>query len=273
MKSIIVATDFSAEANNAAIYACNFASDTGARIVLFHLYHMSIHALNSRASSSAIDDLMKSSRDKLLKEADKLSEHFKIEVSTIWSMGDFGEELQSAITSANADIVVMGMGSRSTEQDLLGNTTTLTVQSLKFPVLAVPKSADYQGIKTILFAYEVNRGIHKTILEKVKEVATQMGATIEVFHVSKKIDQIVNEQKEISFTKAFEEGLEGTNYYYKNVESDKIIDAIQNEIKQIGADLVIMIPHKYGFWESMVHRSKTSMMASRSEIPLLSLPL
>ncbi|TJZ53692.1 universal stress protein [Sphingobacterium olei] len=273
MKSIIVATDFSSGANNATIYACNFASDTGTKIVLFHLYHMSIHALNSRAPASAIDDLMKSSRDKLLKEADKLSKHFKIEVNTIWRMGDFKEELQNAITSAQADIVVMGMASKSLEQDLLGNTTTSAVHSLKFPVLAVPANAIYQKVKTILFACEITRGIHKTVLDKVKDVAAKVGATIEVFHVSKKITQLANGQQGISLSKTFEEGLQGTNYYYKNVESDKIIDAIQDEIKQISANLVIMIPYRYGFWESMVHRSKTMIMASRSEIPLLSLPL
>ena len=273
MKSIIVATDFSAVANNAAIYACKFASETGAEIVLFHLYHMSIHALNSRLSASAMDDLMKSNREKLLKEANKLSEHFKIEVRTIWSMGNFEEELQNAFTSAQADIIVMGMASRYPEQDLLGNTTTSAVHSLKFPVLAVPENATYQEIKTILFACEITRGIHKTVLEKVKDVATEVGATIEVFHVGKKITQFANEQQEISLSKTFEEGLQGTNYYYKNVESDRIIDAIQDEIKLISADLVIMIPYKYGFWESMVHRSKTMIMASRSEIPLLSLPL
>ena len=33
MKTILVATDFSPEANNAAIYASNFAADTGAKIL------------------------------------------------------------------------------------------------------------------------------------------------------------------------------------------------------------------------------------------------
>jgi hypothetical protein len=34
-----------------------------------------------------------------------------------------------------------------------------------------------------------------------------------------------------------------------------------------------MMPNKYGFWGSLIHRSKTRIMASGSEIPLMSLPL
>jgi hypothetical protein len=64
----------------------------------------------------------------------------------------------------------------------------------------------------------------------------------------------------------------GINYYYKNIQSREIINAIQEEVKETKADLLIMAPYKYGFWDCMVHRSKTRMMASGNNVPLLSLP-
>ena len=91
--------------------------------------------------------------------------------------------------------------------------------------------------------------------------------------ISNKINELEHEHKEAKVTGHFADGLQGTNYYYKNVASNVIIEAIQDEITQINADLLIMVPHKYGFWDSLVHISKTRKMASRSEIPLLSLPL
>lgn len=271
MKTIIVATDFSAEAGNAARYAANFASETGAKIVLFHLYNMSVHALNSRLSGDAMDDFIKLSRKKHLEKANKLSEEYKIDVAVIWSTGDFQNELQSAITSTQADIVVMGMPGKSFEQDILGNTTTATIQNVKIPVLTVPSNATYQGLKTMLFACDIARGIHKTILERIKNIAAVIGATVEVFHVANKMNQMNAEHAGSEIIETLKDGLQGINYYHKNVESDRIIGEIQDEIKQISADLLIMIPHKYGFWASMSHISKTRIMASRSEIPLLSL--
>jgi hypothetical protein len=68
------------------------------------------------------------------------------------------------------------------------------------------------------------------------------------------------------------EALSGISYYYKNIQSNKIIRAIQDEMKATQPDLLIMAPYTYGFWDSVVHRSKTRMMAAGINIPLLSLP-
>jgi nucleotide-binding universal stress UspA family protein len=273
MKTILVATDFSPEASNATAYASHFAADTGAKIILFHLYHVSIHALNARVQSSSIDELKAASVKKLSDMAKKLSEDYKIDVTPILKMGDFENQLQKTIDATHADIVVMGMIKDSIEQDLLGNTTTAALQRLKFPVLAVPLNATYKGLKTILFACDITRDVHETILQKVKNIAVRLGAAIEMFHVSNEPNELENEQKEAAVIEHFADGLNGTNYNYKTVASNAIIKAIQDEITQINADLLIMVPYKYGFWDSLVHISKTRMMASRSEIPLLSLPL
>lgn len=272
MKTIIVATDFSPGANNATLYASNFTAATKAKIILFHVYRMSIHVQNARLQATAVDELMAVSRKKLFEKANKLSEDYKIEVVPVWCMGDFHEELEKTIHSTQADIVVMGMATKSIEQDLLGNKTTAAVLSFKFPVLAVPVNAVYKGLDTILFACNVTRGIHKTILEKVKDIAVKLGASIEVFHASRRLNEMENE-KVINELENFENELNQTNYSYKNVESSSIIEAIEDEINRINADLLIMVPYKYGFWKSMSHISKTRIMASRSEIPLLSLPL
>lgn len=273
MKTILVATDFSPEANNAAAYASQLAAATGAKIILFHLYHVSIHALNARVQSSSIDELQAACVKKLSDLAKKLSEDYKIEVTPILKMGDFENQLQKTIDATQADIAVMGMTKDSIEQDLLGNTTTAALQRLKFPVLAVPLNATYKGLKTILFACDITRDVHEAILQKVKNIAVRLGAAIEMFHVSNKLNELENEQKETKAIEHFANGLNGTDYKYKTVSSTAIIKAIQDEISQINADLLIMVPHKYGFWDSLMHISKTRMMASRSEIPLLSLPL
>lgn len=68
-------------------------------------------------------------------------------------------------------------------------------------------------------------------------------------------------------------GLEGISHYYKNVLSDNVVAAIKEEIVNTQADTLVMVPHKYGFWESVIHRIKTSIMASGSNIPLLSIPV
>lgn len=273
MKTIIVATDFSKEAENAVEYAAAAASQIKARLVLFNSFSLPMHASNTLFPASRIQDLVDDNQELLKKRAEELSVIYPIQVDYESSMLHVIDELYGLIYKYEADVVVMGMASKSLEQDLLGNTTTSAIQQLKFPVIAVPLGARFGGIKRILFACDVLRGVHKRILERVREAAQQFNAEVEVLHVSNTIASLKENADHLSPVSAIDEGLEGVTYYFKNVQSNTVIRAIEREIKHIEADLLIMVPNKYGFWSSLIHRSKTRTMASRSEIPLLSIPV
>ncbi len=60
-------------------------------------------------------------------------------------------------------------------------------------------------------------------------MAEAFGATVEVLYVNDKIDELQGAD-EAGHT-SIDKNLAGINYYYKNVQSRKIIDAIQDEIK------------------------------------------
>lgn len=51
MKTIIVCTDFSQEAENATHYAASMAKENNYRMILFNLQTVSIHALNAQVSA------------------------------------------------------------------------------------------------------------------------------------------------------------------------------------------------------------------------------
>lgn len=112
------------------------------------------------------------------------------------------------------------------------------------------------------------RGVHKQIFDKVRFVASKFGARIEIFHVSSKLEGLKVEHR-----KNLAEIMDGVEYYYKNITATEIVNAIRDEVVDLNADLLIMVPYKYGFWSSIVHKSKTRMMASGINVPLLSIPL
>ncbi len=273
MNTIIVATDFSKEAENAVEYAAAVAHTLQSRLVLFNGYPIPIHAANARLSAERIQEMIDLNNENLKDRAEELNARYGIDVAYETAMLDLLEELTGLINKYEASVVVMGTAARSLEQDLLGNTTTAVISRLKFPVLAVPLGTKFTGIKKILFACAVLRGVHQLILERVKDAASRFGAEVEVFYVSKAISEIIENEDDQSPISSFDESLEGVTYYYKNVQSNTIIQAIEDEVKEINADLLIMVPNKYGFWKSLVHRSKTRMMASRTEVPLLSISI
>ncbi len=264
MQTFIVATDFSPIADNATQYAIDAASVINARIILFHLHKLSAHASGSLVTAPEIARTITRRKEEADKQAMRLASEYQVEIIAEVRMGDFTEEVTSVIEQYDGSILVMGMPEKSFEQDMLGNTTTAAIYKLRFPILSVPASATYSGIRKILFACDLTRGIHAQVLDTVKTYARLFGAAVEIFFVG---DAVRRLQEEALLGKHFE----GVSYIYKNVRSASVIAAIRQEAGQINADLLIMTPHKYGFWASMVHRSKTRAMASNGRIPLLSI--
>lgn len=264
MKNILIASDFTNIANNAMMYGIALAKVAGRKVILMHLFRTSHHVSNALVSPNMIDGMLEKKRNEVEKLAKQLAAENQIEIEAVVRMGDFQESLETVIETHNCGLVVLGMPTKSFEQDLLGNTTTTAIYKLKMPVLAVPEQAKFVGIRNILYACDVARGIHAKVLQSVKEYAQQYNAHLHLFYVGEAI-------KHMTKVEEITKKLDGVQYIYKEVQSDSVIKAIETEANDINADLIIMTPHKYGFWESIIHRSKTRMMASNGKTPLLSI--
>src|SRR5690606_18735004 len=274
MKTIIVATDFTPVAENAVEYAAAAARQTGAKLVLFHLYTVSVHAVNARVSPRALQEMLDRNKERFEARGEARREAYQIDVVVDGYIGDFYESMRASIARFDASLVVMGMAAKSLEQDLLGNTTTSAIHKLRTPILAIPQGATFKGVKQVLFACDMLQGAQRAVLGKVREVAAGFDADVTIFHVNKTISKIKSGETAMALHgEAFDEVFGGLSYYYKEVQSKAVLDEINREIKAISADILVMVPLRYGFWSSLVHKSKTRIMASESEIPLLSIPL
>lgn len=274
MRTLIVATDFSKEAENAVVYASEVAKALKARIILFTSFSLSVHAANTRLSAAAMEHLITQDHAKLKERAERIAKEYGIEVSyESGLMLQVSVELENLYVKHNADLIIMGMAANSLAQDLFGNTTTASIMRLKFPVLAIPLGAKYEKVKKILFACDVLRGVQKKVLDRIKDLALALGAEVEVFHVQNKVKLLESDSQHKYSKRSIDESLEGVSFFYKNVASNAVIEAIEKEIVDFNADVLIMIPQRYGFWDSLIHRSKTRIMASSCHIPLFSIPL
>jgi len=273
MITILAATDFSPIADNAVEYAAAFAKQFDARLVLFNAFELPMHVANSFISASGFQDLLNENETRLKEKALLIASTYDIDVAYETKFSFVGEELEVLLDKYNANLIVLGMAARTLEQDLLGNTTTAAIRNLKFPVLAVPMSAKFEGMKKMLFACDVLKGVSADVLSRIKRLAAELKAEIEVFHVDEKIETLKARDSDLSAPGVINDGLAGITYSYKNVQSGSVIREIKKEIIASKTELLIMVPEEHGFWASLVHKSKTRMMAAGLEIPLLSIPL
>ncbi len=272
MKTLIVATDSSEAAESAVEFAGAMAKDLRARVILFNAFRLPLHSSNSLISGKTIDYLT-TKNDKILHDRTlKLARDYAIEVSfRSGFLTDVNDELWDLFEEYHADMIVMGMASASVEQTIFGNTTTAAIMRRKFPVLAVPAGTMYHGIRRMLFAVDAYDEVKSDTLVRIKDIAEVLQAEIEFFNVQQAGDHSV-EVVIPAQVATLESNLAGVVHHYKSVESKSVIDEIKDEVKKSEADLLIMVPHTYGLWGAIFHRSKTRQMASDSVIPLLSIP-
>jgi len=265
--SIIAATNFSETANNAVTYAAGFAKATGAKLTLFNAFSLSIHSANSRISAQGMQNELNMATARLELLAKNLSELFDIEVDYFCSYTFLEDQISTLITNINAELVVMGMAERSFEQDLLGNSTTSVIKNLNISVLAVPKNVRFSQSKKILFAIDSLRLFSVKRFSRFLEIAKKIQSEVEFFSVGKKVEDLIEQQSQLGVEET--EALEHVKFLYKSIQSNSVINEIKKEAKNYNADILVMVPQKYGFWDSLVHVSKTRIMATGLHIPLL----
>lgn len=269
-KSIIVATNFTHSASNAVTFAAALAKSKRSRLILFNSFSPSIHSLNSRVSADNLQFELDKATERLKHLAADIARLYNIEVESYCLYSAMEEELPLLIEKNQAELVVMGMADKSIEQDLLGNSTTSVIKNINIPVLAVPQSARFINTKKILFAFESSSLSSIQKLSWFSQTADALKAEVEFFSVDQRIEEMIGKQD--TSTLENEQPAQLAKYRYKSIRSSDVVSEIKKEIENYNADILVMVPQKYGFWDSLVHISKTRTMASGLNIPLLSLP-
>lgn len=271
MKTIIVCTDFSHEAENATHYAASMAKENKYRMVLFNLQSVSIHALNAQASADFFYTQTLKNQKKMEDKAAELKRLYTVETQHHLASGNFIEELENCMQIHDCDFIVMGMAEKTLEQKLLGNSVTRAIHRIKKPILIIPAHIEYTGIRKILFAYDTHKSMTWSAMNDIYLFINEFNAEIEVFNVSERLEDFAEVIHDIDLNSGYD--LDDIKYSFKMIQSIEVIKAIEEEIKLTSPDLLTMIPYKYNLVESLFHRSKTAIMAYKNKLPLLSIPL
>lgn len=266
MKTILVATDFSANATSALEYAAALAAKINTRLVLFHAYQLPLHASNTLLTPAGVDELVAANKKRLDKIAANTAELFGIEAEGLSHTALLTDILDEVVAEVNAGLVVMGMHINDWGDELFGNTTTSVIRTAAYPVLVVPEGAKYNGICKIMYAYDNSCLSSRNSLMLLKEVASKFGANVEVFHVDKVQQEVAAADPKV------EAALENVAHHYKSVATPGVVEGIVKEVETFGADMLAVVPGKNNFWRRMVHQSTTRALALRVQIPLLVLP-
>jgi nucleotide-binding universal stress UspA family protein len=270
MKTIIVATDFSPAALNAANYAAAMATAINAKLFLLHVYQIPVAYLEVPVVLNE-DEMRAHADEKLIqlkKELDIQTGHtlnFETEVRT----GVFFNELKEVCEKTQPYTVVMGsQGTTAAERLFFGGHAVYAMRHLTWPLITVPPQAKFNAIKKIGLACDFDKVIDTTPVEEIKLLVKDFNATLHVLNTGK--------QKVFNPNIVFESGLlqemlkelKPDYHYTTNPDTD---EGIMDFAERTQLDLLLVLPKRRGLIDSLIHKSHTKQLVLHSHVPVMAL--
>lgn len=272
MKNILVPVDFSTTAKNSARYAAGLAGEIGAeKIILYNAYSMPLATEMSWAVLQT-EELQKASEEGLRILKASLEEEFPdaIQFATVSDFGFLMERIGEIAEQMQVDLIIMGItGGGKLEEVLMGSNTTHVVHNTNVPVLIVPSDAVWKDVKVLGWACDYKDVTHTTPAMQINQFVQDLKAHLVIMHNNPNPNAFDPEVFHNNVMVA--EMLKKVKPEFDMVSYDHFLDATNDFVDNHKVDMLIVIPKKTGWLESLFKRSHTKMLAFHSHVPLLCL--
>lgn len=269
MKTILVPTDFSKAAGNAAEYAAHFAKDVKAKILLLHVYHVPAPVSEAPVIIISQEELQEENETQLKKVAAHLKKIAGVEVSYKAKMGFVVDGIIEE--EKNATLMVMGMqGAGKLSEVLIGSITTSTLRKTKTPVLVIPEKVNYRKPERIAFACDYDPGTDMRALDALKALMKTFASKVYVVNIKHKKEPVTVDQAIAGVR--LENKLNDVEHVYFFPEKEDLVEGINEFVKDKKIDMITVIPHRHSLLERLFHKSISKKMAFHTHVPMLALP-
>lgn len=265
MAHLLIPTDFSTGALQAALYAIRLYGPEGNRFTLLNTYMM------PRGTATTMWNMDAMLANESLEGVQGFAEAVRAEFP--------GQELDLVAESEHGDLpnvvarfaddeeppslVVMGtQGASGLQEAFFGSNTAAVIKSRRFPVLAVPSKAAYKAPKRIFLADD-GGPVAKATLTPLIDIARWSQSEI-------RIVRIVNEETGADRDTQTYDALLGAIPHQQQYLSGTNVEAALNDLVEQGdADLLVVLHRQRSIFQGLFHRSMAARLAMHSTLPLL----
>lgn len=271
MNTLLIPTDFSTVADNALKYAIDMATQYQLDLTLFHVVQLSAPAMANMVYVDTMTDLAQHAEERMADKCKALKAeypnlNFKYKVET----GLLLDSLEATCQDLKPIAVVMGITGDGTGVDkIIGSNAILAMHSLTNPLIVVPKNGYFRTVSKLCFACDLKDVAASTPLLAIKAFAKLFNAEVHILNIDYHNRYYSpNTQNEIEVLNLMFDEVEHKFHF---IENESVQDALNDFIDRNDMDLLIMLPKKHTFFESLFRRSQTKEMLYHSHIPILAL--
>jgi len=264
MKRILLLTDFSETARNAAMYAIKMFENENVTFSLLNAFDLDFSG--SPYVMQIKDEMAEESRRGLKKDMEMLKYHFpQAKIDVMSRFGALIPIVQEELSENFYDLVVIGcVGETALENFLLGSHAYEIVKKIETAILIVPKSTRFRKPDKIVMATDLKDIMHDESIDPLRNILHHYNASLLFVNVlnSESENRLQSEAKLI-------EHFPGVDVNFNFVENQDVCNGILNFMDDNHADIVTIIRRKVGVIERLLHPSITKKMVLQPEHPML----
>lgn len=269
MRTIVVATDFSRSATNAAHYAASMALLLKAEVFLLHAYEMPV---SSGEISLPVDlDAWQQDAESLLR---KLQQELETQTGGMINvrgqvhMGSFYSELEIVCEQLKPYAVVIGStGKTATERMLFGSNAVYTMKHLPWPAIAIPSDIAFSGIRKIGVACDMEN-VEGLPWDEIGLLLNDFQAELHLLNIGLRtaLDSDMKNASHFLYEKL--KPMKAKFHFLSGTDIDR---GILEFAEKKNIDLLIVLPRRKSLIDSLLKKSHIRQFVLHSHLPVMAL--
>lgn len=270
MKTILVATDFSPNAHQAANFAGQLANDQKATLILLHAWQFwPDNPAKTGDFPLSADAARTDSEAKLADLAHDLTKLFGsyTPIRCITREGHARDVIRDVANEEEADLLVMAtVGTAPQSTRLMGSLATEMVADTSLPMLLIPPGTSYEGLKNAMMGIDLAHPPTVATFDKAMAFARLFGSTINVLSISDKLDDPATHEQAGKLRERLSQQAFTLTIQAKE---DDLQDTLLAFAHSTRADLMMLLPQTHSWLASLWQEGDTQHMARLTDVPLL----
>lgn len=276
-KQILIPTDFSGNAYNAAEYAFQLFENEACDFYIIHSYYSPGYSKNNMLIPEPDKEQYEKVKDSSAKNIELLETKLRAKYNNpnhklifISEFGNLLEVLKDTIEKFSIDLVIMGTRGKTETSDIAyGRNSVVVMEKIRScPVMAVPANVIIKEPKEIVFAASYKWEYRDKEMKIFVALCKQVNASVKVLHVGKEKDLSDKQQKN---KKKLEEFLSSLEYSFHWNEKEEVRDALLKFIETRNSDMIVFVNRKHWFFGGVFSNPLVKNLGIHSKVPILAL--
>jgi nucleotide-binding universal stress UspA family protein len=193
-----------------------------------------------------------------------------VEVSVHLNRSHLLRAVVENVISKKADVVIMGIkGNTSIDDTQIGSHVIKISKASPVPVFVVPTNYHFAAIKRVVVACDFNKVKETVPLQALKRLLSKKDYELLVVNVDSDARHLQSDAEMMAEETALHGMLKEYHPKYFYINGEDVINGILQFAAEKDAQLVIALPHKYSFLQSLLHDSVSQQLAEAAAVPVL----